>query len=87
MVAAPSVKNFVDSHTPTRMSSHPNYSDNQLVLLLKHGDDLSFAEIYRRYQTVLFLYAQKKLSDEEESKDIVQEVFVALWKLYTNGKI
>jgi len=69
------------------MSSYPNYGDNQLVLLLKHGNDLAFDEIYSRYQTVLFLYAQKKLSDEEESKDIVQEVFVSLWKLYTNGEI
>jgi RNA polymerase sigma-70 factor (family 1) len=61
------------------MSSYPSYTDNQLLVLLKNGDESAFAEIYQRYQTLLFLYADKKLRDQEESKDIIQEVFVSLW--------
>lgn len=61
------------------MSAYSTYSDQQLVLLLRRGDRNAFAEIYARYQTLLFQYAVKKLQDEEGAKDILQEVFVSLW--------
>jgi len=66
------------------MSTYPSYSDQQLVLLFKQGDKNAFAEIYGRYHTLLFLYAVKKLSDEEGAKDIIQEVFVSLWNTRDN---
>ena len=61
------------------MSNYPSFSDQQLVLLLQRGDRGAFAEIYNRYQTLLFLYSVKKLQDQESAEDIVQEVFVSLW--------
>lgn len=63
----------------SRMSNYPSFSDQQLVLLLQRGDRGAFAEIYNRYQTLLFLYSVKKLQDQESAEDIVQEVFVSLW--------
>lgn len=54
-------------------------SDEDLAGLLKSGNDMVFKEIYERYNKLLFLYAFKKLRDEETAKDVVQDVF--LWLL------
>lgn len=35
--------------------------------------------IYEKYQRLLFLYAYRKLNDQDEAKDVVQEVFISLW--------
>lgn len=59
-----------------------NYStcfDQELVLLLKDGDDAAFEEIYLRYDKLLLIYAYKKLRNREEAKDLVQDVFTWLW--------
>lgn len=63
------------------MAIYSSYSDQQLVLLLNQSDKTAYAEIYSRYQTLLFVYALKKMSDEEGAKDVVQEVFVSLWNV------
>lgn len=55
-------------------------SDQELTALLSAGSELAFAEIYNRYNVRLFLYAYKKLDNQEEAKDIVQEVFTRLWR-------
>lgn len=54
-------------------------ADDDLADLLKSGNDAVFKEIYQRYDKLLFLYALKKLRNEEEAKDVVQDVF--LWIL------
>lgn len=54
-------------------------ADDDLADLLKSGNDAVFKEIYQRYDKLLFLYAFKKLRNEEEAKDVVQDVF--LWML------
>ncbi|MDX9881538.1 MAG: RNA polymerase sigma-70 factor [Prolixibacteraceae bacterium] len=41
---------------------------------------LSFEEIFRKYHTPLFLYAQKFTGDENISLDLVQDVFTLLWE-------
>lgn len=59
-----------------------NYStcfDQELVFLLKEGDDAAFGEIYLRYDKLLLIYAYKKLRNREEAKDLVQDVFTWLW--------
>lgn len=59
-----------------------NYStcfDQELVFLLKEGDDAAFEEIYLRYDKLLLIYAYKKLRNREEAKDLVQDVFTWLW--------
>lgn len=54
-------------------------SDAQLIELLKAGDHRSFTEIYNRYHALLYIYAYKKLQDQESAKDIIQEIYVQLW--------
>ena len=54
-------------------------SDVELLVLLKESDHAAYTEIYGRYDHLLFDHAYKKLRQEEQAKDIVQDVFVTLW--------
>lgn len=62
------------------MSAYTNISDNELVVLLKKGDDYAFSEIYSRYWEKMAAYAIRLVKSEDEGADIVQEIFVSLWK-------
>lgn len=55
-------------------------TDTELTTLIKGGSQLAFSEIYNRYWTVLYLHARKMLRNDEEAKDVVQELFTHLWK-------
>lgn len=57
-----------------------NLNDEDLIDLLKGDNELAYSVLYRKYNKLLFIYVYKKLKDEEEAKDIVQEVFFNLWK-------
>jgi RNA polymerase sigma-70 factor (family 1) len=60
----------------------PNYKsllDNELIQLLKESDHSAYNEIYHRFFSLIFTHAYKKLRDEEQAKDIVQDVFATLW--------
>lgn len=54
-------------------------SDVDLLNLLRDSDHAAYGEIFRRYFYLIFTHAYKKLGDEEQAKDIVQDVFAALW--------
>jgi RNA polymerase sigma-70 factor (family 1) len=56
------------------------FDDNELTLLLKEGDEPAFTEIYNRYWNKLYFIAYKLLRDTDTAEEIVQEVFLALWK-------
>ena len=53
-------------------------SDSDLLTLFKGGDQSAFKSIYERYWQLLYISACKILKDEEEAKDVVQEVFISL---------
>jgi RNA polymerase sigma-70 factor (ECF subfamily) len=61
------------------MDPYQQSSDFELAELVAQDDDLAFAEIYQRYKGVLFLHAYRMLGDQEEAKDILQELFTTLW--------
>lgn len=61
------------------MHLYPALSDTQLLQLFKSGDESAYEEIYRRYWSLIFIAGMKVLSDEDEVKDIVQDVFLSLW--------
>lgn len=63
------------------MMEYNKFSDLELIGLLKQDDELAYAEIYRRFKQQLFLHAYRMLSDEDEAKDVVQEVFISLWSI------
>ncbi|WPU96112.1 RNA polymerase sigma-70 factor [Mucilaginibacter sabulilitoris] len=53
--------------------------DQELVALLREGNKEAFAEIYRRYWTVMYMHALKMLKSEDDARDVVQEIFTSLW--------
>jgi RNA polymerase sigma-70 factor (family 1) len=61
------------------MVAHKSYSDSELLDCLKAGDQIAFAEIYERYWKVMYVHALKMLRNEDDSKDLVQELFASLW--------
>lgn len=54
-------------------------TDLELTDLIKSGDQRAFTIIYDRYWRLLYGHIFKMLRDEEDSKDILQEVFSNLW--------
>ncbi|HTI91125.1 MAG TPA: RNA polymerase sigma-70 factor, partial [Puia sp.] len=62
------------------MPLYSSHTDEQLLLLLKEGNEAAFTEIYRRFWKLLFSVAANKLNDPEDAKELVQDVFVNLWK-------
>src|SRR5690606_27212722 len=54
-------------------------SDDKLVDLLRADDQEAYTEIYRRHAEKLYVHLRNKLRDREEAKDVIQEVFTALW--------
>jgi len=61
-----------------------NYSqktDRELIALLTKNEELAFREIYYRYKDRLWHYCFSFIKSEEESDDMVQEVFIRLWEL------
>lgn len=60
------------------MIKNLHISDSDLLSLFKKGDDAAFELIYERYWQLLYVAACKVLADEDEAKDVVQEVFISL---------
>jgi len=61
------------------MIDYSGFSDQELTALLKERDQLAFTEIYRRYWHLLYLHAFKMLNDEDQAKDVTQELFIRFW--------
>lgn len=51
----------------------------EMILLLKAGDVDAFREIYNQHWATVYYQVFRVLKDEEDSKDVVQEVFSKLW--------
>ncbi|MHA4895887.1 RNA polymerase sigma factor [Pedobacter sp. PWIIR3] len=59
------------------MIENLSVSDNELFSAFKNGDHSAFKSIYERYWQLLYVSACKVIKDEDEAKDIVQEVFIS----------
>lgn len=59
--------------------SYDKCTDQELVVLIKLGDEHSFAEVFNRYKILLFNFAYKKLNNKDIAKDVVQDLFIKLW--------
>jgi RNA polymerase sigma-70 factor (ECF subfamily) len=61
------------------MAEYKNLPDLELVSLIKTDDKLAFGEFFNRYKGPLFLHAFKMLKDDEDAKDVVQELLIRIW--------
>lgn len=55
------------------------YTDGQLLESLKQGSESAFKALYERYWQRLIDAAYKRLQDQEQAEDIVQNIFLSLW--------
>ena len=66
----------------TDVSEHPGAarSDAQLAVALVGGDSDALSEVYDRFHRAVHAVAFRVTTDRTHAEDVVQEVFVALWK-------
>lgn len=62
------------------MNLYTLYSDLDLLLSLKKGDQKAFLELYERYAPKLRLVAYAKVQSKEITEEIIQEIFSDLWE-------
>jgi RNA polymerase sigma-70 factor (family 1) len=59
----------------------PEYHNEQdLIALLKQGDEGAYNYIFRHYWKTLYLQAFAKLQSRDSAEEVVQELLVALWE-------
>lgn len=58
---------------------YQNLSDQLLLTKCSDGDQGAFREIYSRYKEFVFAVVAARLDDEDDAKDITQEIFINLW--------
>lgn len=54
-------------------------SENLLIERLRLGDEEAFEAIYNQYAESLLIFAESKLYSLEESRDVIQELFLSIW--------
>lgn len=62
------------------LSRYGNESEKTLLQFVKQGNYLAFDELYNRYFNLLYASAYNLLRDHQQSKDIVQDIFVWFWE-------
>ncbi|GAB4093854.1 RNA polymerase sigma factor [Flaviaesturariibacter terrae] len=62
------------------MSVKTTYSESELVSLLRAKDNAGFSYLYDHYAGALQGIVKQIVTDEELSLDVVQEVFVSIWR-------
>jgi RNA polymerase sigma factor (sigma-70 family) len=55
------------------------YENEQLLALLKANNREAFTLIYRKFWPILYNYAYKRLKDQDQCKDVIQNIFTDLW--------
>ncbi|MBP1650387.1 MAG: sigma-70 family polymerase sigma factor [Bacteroidetes bacterium] len=56
------------------------YPDSQLLAFIKTGDQQAFAALVNRYWEELYAHIHARLKQEDDTKDILQEIFITIWK-------
>ncbi len=56
------------------------YDEQELLIRLGQGDESAFTAIYNRYWDKLYFLAYSHLRSADIAEEIVQEIFLVLWK-------
>ncbi|MCF0041972.1 RNA polymerase sigma factor [Dyadobacter fanqingshengii] len=64
-----------------------NLENEHLIEALQEGSENAFTVIYQRYWYKMFLVAYRKLQDKEAAEEIIQDIFLRLWKERITAKI
>jgi RNA polymerase sigma-70 factor (ECF subfamily) len=59
------------------------YTEEDLVQLLKNGDELAFSYLYDNYSGALNSVIFKMIDDKAVAEDVLQEAFVKIWNNFS----
>ncbi len=62
------------------MNRYAQLEDDDLLSLIRQGNEDAFMEVWQRYNEKLLQYAYRTVRSKEQSEDMVQEIFIDLWK-------
>lgn len=62
------------------MAMHSTLSDDELLELLRAGDENAFVALYRRRQGAIYRFALRMCGSESVAEDVTQEVFMTLMR-------
>lgn len=62
------------------MNSIDVQTEKEVVEALRTGSVIAFEKLFERYSQKLYRFSLSYLKAEEEAEDVVQEVFLSLWK-------
>lgn len=62
------------------MSTNIKYSEHELVAMLKEQSNDAFNYLYDNYSGALFTIISQIVTDKETADDVLQEVFLNIWK-------
>jgi len=66
------------------MNVKSTYEESELITLLKKKDNQAFSYLYDNYGDALYGIVKQIVSDGEIGSDVLQEVFVSIWrKIYS----
>lgn len=54
--------------------------DLELISLIRESNLSAFDELHRRFWHSLYVIAYKKIGDQEETSDLLQDMFIELWE-------
>ena len=58
-----------------------------MIALVRSGDQAAFEEIFRQYHEGLWRFAYHQLGCAETAREIVQDVFFALWRIHAEWEV
>lgn len=61
------------------MAGYSSYTDQELIALLKQGDQRAFNIFFEHHQQLIFGIAMKLTQSRPKAKEIVQDVFLKVW--------
>lgn len=62
-----------------RIIESNNVTDNFLLCEVEKGNSLAFDKLFDRYWDFAYNMAYKRLKNQDDSKDVVQEIFTHIW--------
>lgn len=62
------------------MTHYPTTTDELLLRSIREDDILAYEELYKRHWQLLYNTAYKRLKNQEQCKDTIQDVFTDLWQ-------
>lgn len=62
------------------MDKHESVNESFLMAALREGSVTAFDIIYDRYAPRVYAYCYRALGSEQETEDLVQDVFINLWR-------